>query len=309
MEVLVGNNHGKQPVGSYACALGFFDGVHVGHQSLIKALKNVAAQNKLKSMVFTFEEHPMALLDSNNAPKLITDNTTKTAIFSNLNIDLLKYSQITRRFLNTKPEDFLKNILISQFNVKAIVAGFNFRFGFKGEGDSEYLLNFGRSVGIDVVIVDPFYLDGQLVSSTVIRNMLTDGNITKVNEYLARHYTMHGTIIHGKMRGRNMGFPTANIVIDDDMAVPKSGVYVTRVNIDGEGISRASVTNIGCNPTFGNNGVTVETHIIDYNNEIYGKEVTIEFHQFIRDEIKFKDQYELSKQITNDKIHALKYFE
>lgn len=308
MEVLYGDSCTGHLTGSYACALGFFDGVHLGHQNLISVLKNISRDNNLKSMVFTFEKHPMTLLDRENAPRLITDNVTKTNLFESLGVSTLRYSCVTRDLLNTSREDFLKDILIRRLNVKAIVAGFNFRFGFKGEGDSDYLLRSGKALGVSVHIVDPVFVDGILVSSTSVRNFLSSGNIHMANKLLGRNYTMRGKVVHGKERGRHMGFPTANMVLDKDILMPGSGVYITKVAIEGENDKKTGITNIGNNPTFGDNPKSIETHIIEFDKSIYDREIVVEFYEKIRDEVVFKSPRELSEQLEKDRIYALNFF-
>lgn len=308
MKVIFGSAVNLNLVGPYACALGFFDGVHIGHQKLIETLKDISNKNNLKSMVFTFENHPMTLLNKGCAPKLITDNNTKTKVFEKLGIDVLVYCDINKGFLNTRAQSFVKDILIGNLNVNAVIAGFNFRFGFKGEGNSNYLLSCGKKLGIDVNIVNPVYMDGKLVSSTTIREFLRLGNVAMANSFLGRPYSIRGKVVHGEKRGRGMGFPTANICFDENLAIPDNGVYVTKVDTGSGVFDKIGVTNIGHNPTFGANPKSIETHILDFDDDLYEKELNIEFYERIRGEMTFKSPSELTDQVNRDKSYASDYF-
>ena len=286
-----------------ACALGFFDGVHVGHLRLISTLKQISQSMKMKSMIFTFEKHPLSLLNKENIPKLITDNDSKSCMFNELGIDIVNYANVNMSFLNTEPQDFLKNILIKEYNVKALVVGFNFRFGSGGKGNSDMIIDFGIKNNINVSIVEPFTVDGMIVSSTIIRDLLLSGDIITANKMLGRRFSLQGKVMHGKKRGTDLGFPTANIYIGPHLIVPKNGVYITKVIIDN--VERIGVTNIGYNPTFGNSTISVETHIVDFNCDIYDRQIKIEFVGRIRDEITFENFSELSAQIHSDKQMAI----
>jgi riboflavin kinase/FMN adenylyltransferase len=258
-------------------------------------------------MIFTFDKHPLYLIDSERAPKLITDNETKSAIFGRLGIDTVYYRNVDEGFLMTDPQSFLNDTLYKTMNVRAIVAGFNFRFGYKGSGDSNLLMQFGKEKGIYVRIVNPFYINNTLVSSTAIRNFLKDGDIKSANMLLKREFSMHGRVVHGEQRGRKMGFPTANIIPEKDMIVPKNGVYVTKVNMDGD--IHTGITNIGYNPTFGNNSISIETYMIGFEGDIYDREIMLEFYGRIRDEKKYSGMAALTSQLNADKKYALRFFE
>jgi riboflavin kinase/FMN adenylyltransferase len=273
MEVIYDNIDKNLLSGGVACALGFFDGVHIGHANLLSDLKSISKRLGLKSLIFTFRKHPLTILDSRNAQRLITDNNIKTRIFSGYGIDIVNYNSVTPDFLNMEPESFFKDILVGKFNVQAIITGFNFRFGLKGRGNSDLLKDLGKLMGMYIDIVNPVCIDDIVVSSTAIRNFLASGNINKANQFLGRCYSLSGEVVHGKRRGHELGFPTANLSVNQELITPKSGVYITKVDVDG--VLRTGVTNVGYNPTFGHNPISIETHIIDYTGDIYGKSITV----------------------------------
>lgn len=305
MYIIRGNSQNRPFKYNTACALGFFDGVHRGHASLIYEVKRFSERYGLKSMIFTFEKHPLTILSPENAPKLITDNETKSEIFEQFGVDIVNFNSVNNEFLNYGPEMFLSEILIKKFNAKALAAGFNFRFGHNGAGDSHFLSDYCNAHNIPVCILNPYVVDGMVVSSSSIREYIKNGDIPKANKLLGRNFSIEGYVSHGMMRGRKLGFKTANLSVNDCMAIPKSGVYVTSIDIDG--VLYGGVTNVGTNPTFRNNKTTIETHVLDYNREIYDKKIRVYFHERLRDEFSFKDVNELSNQISKDKQCALEY--
>lgn len=306
MEVIYGNYKNVAIDSETAVALGFFDGVHRGHKALISKLKQISVSDNLISTVYTFSHHPMSLIDSSKSPKLIMNNESKIEALDKLGVDMVYFEVISSDFLNTEPEDFLYKVLLEKFHVRAIAAGFNFRFGRGSRGDCHMLQEFGKKTGVKVYIEDPYYADGMLVSSTGIRSLIEEGNIKLANRLLGREYSMQGKVEHGKERGRKMGFPTVNLIPDPDMVFPKNGVYVTKVLFDG--IEKAGITNIGCNPTFNNCSLTVETYILDFDGNLYDKNIELKFFDFIRDEKKYESMEGLSSQLSLDRAFALKFF-
>lgn len=306
MNVIYGKYQNISIEGSTAVALGFFDGVHKGHQALISKLKQMSSSDNLKSTVFTFDNHPMSLIDSGKSPRLIMDNETKLEMLEKLGVDIAYFEVLSNDFLNIEPEDFLYKILLQKFNVKAIAAGFNFRFGRKSRGDIQMLREFGRKTGVKIYIAKPYYIDDTLVSSTTIRNYIEKGNIKYANKLLGHEYTMRGKVVHGKERGRKIGFPTVNLYPDVRMVAPVNGVYVTKVLFDG--IEKTGITNIGNNPTFDNGSLTIETNILDFDGDIYDKNIVLKFYDRIRDEKRFNSPDELSSQLSRDKSFAERYF-
>lgn len=306
MKVIYDNYKNISIDGNTAVALGFFDGVHGGHQSLITKLKDMSGSDNLLSTVFTFSSHPLSLIEGGRSPKLIMDNELKAEAFERLEIDIAYFEVITRDFLNIEPEDFLYNVLLEKFHVRAIAAGFNFRFGRNSRGDCRMLQKFGRAEGVRIHIADPYYTDGYLVSSTTIRGLLEEGSIKLANRLLGHEFSMRGRVVHGKMMGRKMGFPTVNFYPESSMVSPKNGVYVTKVYF--EGLERIGITNIGCNPTFNDKYLTVETYILDFEGDLYDKNIELRFFERIRDEKKYDSMDELSSRLNLDREFARNYF-
>lgn len=306
MKVIYGNYKSTSIEGRTAIALGFFDGVHSGHQALITKLKQMSASDNLMSTVFTFSSHPMSLIDSSKSPKLIMDNELKIEAFDKLGVDIVYFENISSDFLYTEPEDFLYKVLLERFHVRAIAAGFNFRFGRNSRGDCQMLKEFSNETGVKIYIADPYYSDGMLVSSTTIRSFIEEGNIRFANRLLGHEYSMRGRVVHGKERGRKMGFPTVNLSPDHRMVLPENGVYVTKVLFDG--IEKTGITNIGCNPTFKNSSLTVETYLLDFEGDLYDKSIELKFFERMRDEKKYETMDDLSFQLDKDKAFAERFF-
>jgi riboflavin kinase/FMN adenylyltransferase len=291
-----------------AVALGNFDGVHIGHQELIKSNIKEAGKRKLKSTVLVFRNHTKEILKKNSDTKvqLLTNFDQKIDILKGFGLDTLYLADFNKSIMKLTPEEFVDNILIKKLNTKLITVGFNYRFGYKASGDVELLKRIGLERGIMVNIMPPVYVEQEIVSSTAIRNSIKTGNIKKANRFLGRNFTIIGSVVEGKNRGRKLGFPTANIKLIDNYVIPKEGVYVTNTIIDG--IKLISLTNIGYNPTFNENELKIETYILDFNGNLYGKTLEIQFIDFIRDDIKFNTTEELIQQIERDVKYIKTYY-
>lgn len=280
-----------------AVALGNFDGVHRGHCDLILRMIKDANENNLNPSLLVFDNHTKTVL-TGEAPKTITSIEQKFHIFKNLGVQLLYRMKFDREIMKLLPEEFVKNILVDKLNVKSVVVGFDYRFGHKASGDSELLKKLGEKYNFKVIILDPIYIDNELVSSTRIRNLLQEGNIIEANKLLGRNYSIRGKVVGGKKLGNTLGFPTANIELVDNFVIPKHGVYSTNTLVGKK--SYLSATSVGKNPTFKDEGLKIESHIIDFNEDIYGKIIELEFIQYLREEIKFKDLDELKKKVQED---------
>lgn len=281
-----------------AIALGNFDGLHIGHQRLIKIMKNKSKELDLKSMVFTFSNHTKCILDKDYKPDLLMNNEQKAEEIKKMNVDYLYMIDFSKDIMKLTPEEFIKKVLLSRFNIGLIVVGFNYRFGYKGQGDIEVLKKLSEKYGFEIIVVPPVKCDnGLIVSSTYIRKLIKDGKISIANILLGRNFSLQGKIIKGKCLGNKLGFPTANIKISN-IIIPRLGVYKTSV-IYGEK-SFDSITNIGMTPTFDGHEIVVETHLIDFNKDIYGKNIKVELLDFIRPERKFNDIEELISQVKKD---------
>lgn len=281
-----------------AIALGYFDGIHLGHQHLIKTMKKVAEEKKLKSAVFTFKSHPLSIISPKHSPRLLFSNHKKIKTLQSLGIDFMIYPDFSRKVMNEKPEDFVRKVLINELNAKHIVVGFNYKFGYKGQGTSNTLIEYGKKYGFAVTIIDPVKIDDQVISSTLIRKLIQKGDMDLAEKYLGESYSIIGKVIHGKGLGKKISIPTANIKIENTMVVPKNGVYHTQVQYNG--IKYDALTNVGSNPTFSNHPFRIESFIVNFDKDIYGEEIEIFFKKRIRPEIKFSSIEDMTAQIKRD---------
>ena len=300
MLVIDGNAVQEFQNGTYI-AIGSFDGLHIGHMALIDKAMNLAKKNNSKSMVYTFRNHPLTVINKEFVPKLILDNDSKIEILENKGIDVVCLEIFDEKFMTMSPEQFIKYIK-AQFNVSGIIVGFNYRFGHRNSGNIETLKLLAKKYDFEVFVVDALTYDDEIVSSSRIRRLLLEGKIEMANDLLGYSFTVKGTVVHGKKLGRTLGFPTANLLINNSYIYPKNGVYYTNVIIDND--IYKGITNIGYNPTVQGEGLTIETNILNFNDEIYGKELSIRFISRIRDEFKFKTLDELIKQMVKDKKYA-----
>lgn len=282
-------------------ALGSFDGLHLGHLSLVRKVKSLAKENNGKSIVFTFKNHPRTFININNKIELIMTNEEKIDVLQKEGIDILAFKDFDEKMMKMMPDEFI-NWLCKTYNVKGIVVGFNFKFGYKNLGDVELLKKFEEEYRYNLYVMKPCKSEGEIISSTNIRKELVNGNVRKAFNMLSRPYMLSGKVIDGKKLGRTIGFPTANLEINKQKVIPKKGVYYTNVKIN-EKIFKG-ITSVGNNPTVNGQELTVETYILDFSNDIYGKEINIYFIDRIRDEIKFNNIHELIEQLKKDRKFA-----
>ncbi|HHT50426.1 MAG TPA: bifunctional riboflavin kinase/FAD synthetase [Eubacteriaceae bacterium] len=279
-------------------ALGYFDGIHLGHQKLIKRAKKIAETKNLKSAVFTFKSHPLSILAPERVPRLIYSNSKKIKIIQSLGIDYLIFPEFSNELMLTKAEDFVKDILVDKFNMKHAVIGFNYKFGYKESGTPQTLIDLGKKYGFEVTIIEAVKADGITISSTNIRKQIQKGEMETAKNFLGCYYSISGKVVKGKGLGKKLSIPTANINIDNKIVLPKNGVYKTIVKIEDN--KYKAITNIGLNPTFENHPYSIETYILDFNQDIYGIDIEIYFLKRIRGERKFNTLEELVNQIQKD---------
>ncbi len=285
--------------------VGTFDGVHLGHRKIISRLKEIAREKGGETVVITFDPHPRAVIypDSWNL-KLINSPLKKIELLEKNGIDHLVILPFTGEFANMTSYEFIRQILVDGINMKWIVVGFDHHFGKDRLGNHHSLHDFGRSLDFEVEEVSPMYIDGVAVSSSKIRNALNEGDIRKANRYLGYTYSIQGKVIPGYQVGRKMGFPTANIEVDDSLKlITANGVYACRIQWKGKEFN--GMGNIGNRPTLDRNDHTVEVHIFDFNHEIYGDFLIISWVDRIRDEIRFASLDALREQLEKDKDTAL----
>jgi riboflavin kinase / FMN adenylyltransferase len=300
-------NIDKTEIPPLSMALGYFDGVHLGHQKVILEAKKQADQKGLRSAVMTFDPHPSVVLGKNEKHvQYITPLAEKINLIEELGINYLFIVHFTAEFANLLPQEFIDQYVID-LNVKHVVAGFDFSYGRMGKGTME-ILPFHSREKFTFTIVEKFTSGDEKVSSTRIRQYIKNGRTTELPELIGRFYTTAGIVVHGDKRGRTIGFPTANVDTMDEYILPPLGVYAVKIKIGEDWYE--GVCNVGYKPTFNNDvlKVSVEVHIFNFEKVIYGSEVTIEWHQYLRKEQKFSGIEELVKQIEKDKQNALEYF-
>ncbi|SHK33786.1 FMN adenylyltransferase [Clostridium cavendishii DSM 21758] len=282
-------------------ALGSFDGLHKGHLTLINKAIELSKENNCQSMVYTFKNHPLNLVNKDIAPKLIMDNKTKVEVLEKLGIDIVCLIDFTKEFMQIEPKDFVK-MLLEKYNAKGLVVGFNYKFGHKNKGDVNLLKELSKQLGFELYIMKAYKSEEDIISSTKIRNLISNADIGEANEMLERKFLLRGIVVHGKKNGRTLGFPTANIKIDEDIILPKLGVYYTNVEYDKK--IYKGITSVGLNPTFYGKTVTVETYILDFDKFIYGDELKVYFIERIRDNEKYDSLTALKEQLFKDKEFA-----
>ncbi|MGU9279656.1 bifunctional riboflavin kinase/FAD synthetase [Clostridium perfringens] len=296
------NNYFKRVVQkSTYVALGSFDGIHKGHLALINKSNELSRKNDSLSMVYTFKNHPRKFINKEGAPKLLVTLHEKIRILEDLNVDLSSFVEFNKKFMELEPEEFIEN-LIKNYNVRGIVVGFNYRFGHKNKGDVKLLKELCDLKGLELYVIEPFTYKSEVVSSTRIRKALSEGELEDANNMLGRYFSLNGEVVSGKKIGRTINFPTANLKNNDEIILPKIGVYYTNVEVNGE--IYKGITSVGNNPTVNGKNTTVETHILNFDEDIYGKHIKLYFISKIRNEKKFNSLEELKEQLIKDKKFA-----
>lgn len=286
--------------GSYI-ALGSFDGLHEGHISLVKKVVSLAKENKCLSVIYTFSNHPRKFLNPSINIKLLLDKKNKIEILESNNVDLLYFEQFNNEFMAHTPEEFIK-YLCEKFKVKGIVVGFNYKFGYKNLGDTKLLKKLSTKYNYELYVMKPCSYQNDVISSTRIREAISNGNIQNANRMLGRPYILNGIVTDGKKIGRQIGFPTANLKYNEEFLLPAIGVYYTNIIVKNK--LYKGITNIGNNPTVFGENITIESHILDFSEDIYGEYIEILFIKKIRDQVKFDSLEELKKQLVIDKLGA-----
>ena len=283
--------------------IGNFDGIHLGHQKLISKAKKIAEQKKQKLVLITFNPHPREIIN-NIQMDLILPYKEKKLLLKNYGIDKIDEIKFTNKLSKLSAEEFTIEYIYKAHNPSDIVIGKNFKFGHKARGDAK-LLKDSLSKKVKVHSIDIKRLDNLVISSSEIKKLISKGSIEKVNKLLGRNYHISGKVIHGEKRGRLIGFPTTNLSTEWNF-LPKKGVYVSKVVISDK--SYQSITNIGVRPTFNANSLQIESHIFDFNKNVYGKKIKIYFLARIRSEKKFETVEKLIENITKDVNFGRKYF-
>ena len=280
-------------------ALGFFDGVHRGHAELIKTAKQRAKELNAEAAVLSFDVSPEAVITGHSVPLIGSINTRADLVRRYFGVDNVIIYHFDKKTMEMPWQDFIDS-LIEKYSAAHLVIGHDFHCGYKGQGNPQRIFEYCAKIGIGCDVIPKFTLDGITVSSTYIRELIASGDIDRANYFMGHPFVFAGTVRDGRKVGRKLGTPTINLDGDDEsLVLPARGVYATKVLLDGG--EKPAVTNIGVRPTFGENEkLTVETYILDYDGDLYGKYIRIEFFKFLRGEKKFESTEELSAQIARD---------
>ena len=290
--------------------IGFFDGVHKGHRFLINHVIQEAVDSGLQSTVITFDQHPRQVLQSDYVPQMLSRFERKMSLLANTGIDNGVVLHFDKEIASLSSYDFMKNVLRDRLNVKKLVIGYDNRFGHnRDEGFDDYV-RYGNELGIEVIRNQAFVLNGVNVSSSVIRSLLKDGEVEMAEMCLGYDYTIVGKVVHGYKQGRKMGFPTANLDLSHfGQMIPESGVYAVKVRMENSMVWKHGMMNVGTRPTFDGKRITLETHIFNFDGDIYDQLLLVSFVKRIRGEQKFDSPEELAAQLKEDEQTIMEIFE
>lgn len=288
--------------------IGTFDGVHLGHKAILKRLVECAQKENLESVLLTFFPHPRMVLQKETGIQLLNTLSEKKEKIASLGIDHLIIHPFTPEFSRLTALEYVRDILVNQLHIKKIIIGYDHRFGRNRTANIVDLKEFGATYGFEVEEISAKELNDVAVSSTKIRRALMEGDIATANNFLGYPYTLHGTVAHGKGMGKNIGFPTANLKLDETYKlIPKNGVYLTEVTVHGK--KYKSLTSIGTNPTVGGKEQTIETYLMDVSEDLYDQALSIEFLSWIREERTFESVEKLKEAIRQDEKYARNLFD
>lgn len=285
-----------------AVALGNFDGLHAGHRSVLNKAKNYSLDNNIRAIALVFDVHPKTYFGK-RIGLLMTDEDKKKFI---RDIGLETQTVSFDEFRDFSAEEFVEKVLKNKLNAKAVFCGFNYHFGKGGKADAKDLERICGKYSIEVYVNEETFVDDEKVNSSRLRELLKSGDVEKANKLMTQNFSYFLEVVHGQKRGRSMGFPTANQYFPPDLVIPKFGVYASTTEVDGK--VYYSFTNIGSRPTFPENDVRSETHIFDFDGDLYGKVLRVSLHKFMREEVKFSSPEELVEQLKKDKKTAEEYF-
>ena len=291
--------------GETAVSIGKFDGVHLGHRRLLEELLD-QKEKGLLAAVFTFDPYPEVFFGF-GSKQILTTREEKEQIFEKMGIDLLVEFPFNAKSAATPSREFVSNFLCKQMRARFIAAGPDLSFGDHGSGNFALLEEMAPEYGFKAKKIEKIIMDDNVVSSTLIRRLIETGEMESATKFLGHPHVLTGRVLHGQKLGRKLGVPTANLEIPSGVVVPKFGVYACKANIDGK--SYPAVANVGIRPTVSGSGITVEPWILDFSGNLYGKEITLEFYRFLREETKFPDLTALQRQIHLDAAETRRYFE
>ena len=286
--------------------IGTFDGIHIGHQKILKDLIKTAKKEGKKSVLLTFFPHPRMVLQKDNKILLLNTIEEKSGLLEKMGLDYLIIHPFSREFSRLTALDFVRDVLVNKLNTSRLIIGYDHHFGKNREGNIHQLKEYSLLYDFKVEEIPAQDIDDVSVSSTKIRTALKEGNLKIANNYLGYQYMVSGIVVRGKQLGGTIGFPTANIEVEESYKlIPSSGVYIIRTRINS--IVFYGIMNIGFNPTVLGKHQTIEAHLFDFNENLYGKKITIKFIHFLREEQKFNSVEELVRQLNIDKENAISY--
>lgn len=292
-------DHITQPFDRPVITIGNFDGVHLGHQTLFQKVKERARAVAGQSVVITFDPHPIKLMRPDKNLPLLTTTDQKIKLLTDLELDVIIIHPFSPEFGALPARPFVQHYLVQCLGAREVVIGHDYRFGRNREGNIELLQVLGAEFGFPVHVVDAIQVEGAVVSSTLIRDLITDGQVRAAQTFLGRAYEVTGEVVHGQGRGaRLLGFPTANLAPDDGLLLPAPGIYAVRAELQGQ--IYPGVANIGTCPTFGNQDLSLEVFLLDFDEDIYSERLAVQFVQRLRDEKRFADVPALVAQIKRD---------
>jgi len=288
---------------SSVVTIGTFDGVHIGHKAIISQLLTASEKEGLTSIILTFFPHPRMVIQEETSIKLINTISEREELLQQTELENLIIHPFTKEFSRLTALEFVRDILVNQLHIKKLIIGYDHRFGRNREATIEDLFEFGKTYGFEVEEIKVQQFGGVPISSTKIRNIILEGDITTANNYLGQPFTLSGKIVSGRGIGKTITFPTANLQVEENYKIiPKKGVYLTQSEIEGKEIY--GLTNIGTNPTVGGKHQTIETYFLDYKEDLYHKTIQLKFITRIRDEKVFKNTEELKLAIKEDEVFA-----
>lgn len=294
--------------GDSVVTVGVFDGLHRGHQELIARVIELAAQHRASAGLLTFVDHPLTVLAPPFAPKKLLYPDRKRQLLQQTGLNFVACTKFSREFAQLTPEEFVSEILVGRAHVCAVVCGEDFCFGANGSGTVETLKSLGLRYGFQVHVIEPVIHKTMFVRSTMIRDLLYTGDVATAAELLTRPHELRGIVVRGYGRGRTLGFPTANLNVNPAYAVPARGVYLCAAYLPQQHHLLPALTNIGFNPTFGSDHLSIETHLVGFEDEIVGSDVYLFFLRRLRDEIKFPSPQALVAQLERDRERGLESY-
>mgnify|MGYP003542232625 FL=1 len=288
--------------------LGTFDGVHIGHNAILDKICKVAKHENLESVILTFFPHPRKIVSNNYDIKLLNTIEEKSVLLEKIGIQNFIVHPFDKTFSELSPREFVTQVLVEKLNIQKIIIGHDHKFGKDRAADFNDLINFGKEFGFEVEEISAQQINEVSVSSTKIRNSLLEGNISLANDYLGYPYVLTGNVVKGNQLGRTIGFPTANIQIPEEYKlIPKNGVYIVTANVLDQNVF--GMMNIGVKPTLGENKLSIEVHLLDFDKDIYNQKIQVNLLERLRDEQKFESFEALKSQIELDKQNTIEYFE